>query len=194
MIFRVDAPPVATEEIRAATDEEGRGASCSSRRTDPAACSAPASTHAPRSTPGCHDPPHVGPVAVPLLRSRVGACDRPGALAGRNLVGRFGAADNRARSGSPDAMSTGNQHSTVVPCARRADHPSPPAGELGALHHRGDAEVSGLGRRLEIGHETPPVVDHAHHDAVRGLGDLDPRPSSPPRACATLTTASCAIR
>ena len=183
VIFRVDAPPVATEEIRAATDEEGEeillmADDASARRL----LRPRRRTH--HLDAGVHDPPHAGSVAVPFLRSGVGARDRPGALAGRNLVVRFGRRRQPREIGIARRDVDRQPALDGRPLARRADHPGPSAGELGTLHHRGDAEVSGLRGGLEIGHETPPVVDHAHHDAIRRLARPRSGPTLPPRACA----------
>ena len=144
---------------------------------------------------GVHDPPHVGPVAVPLLRSGDGARDRPGALAGRNLVVRFGRGRQTARDRDRPtrcrrAASTRRSSPRPGALITRAQ----PPGELGALHHRGEAEVSGLRAR---------TGDRARNPARRR--SRAPRCHPRPRATSirtdvasaclrTLTTASCAIR
>ena len=70
MIFRVDAPPVATEEMRAATDEEDE--EISSRTTTRSACSAPR-----RRAP----PPRRGTMRLTLDPSRFHYFDPASGLA-----------------------------------------------------------------------------------------------------------------
>ena len=148
------------------------------------------------STPGSTIRLTLGPVAVPLLRPGDGARDRPGALAAPGPSRSVRARPTTApRSGSPDAMSTGSQHSTVVPSPGALITRTHPPGELRALHHRRRCRGGRApGREPQSGIEPRPSSIDADAHAVAGRPRRRPAATWPPRACRALTIASCAIR
>ena len=169
VIFRVDAPPVATEEIRAATDEDGERDPVDGRRAADGGVLRPGGrAHAYRARRADHAHARIRLASTSSTPTRGSRSTRSSPRRGAK---RRPARDRGRRS----SRSAGSQHSTVVPAPGALDHPDPAAGELGALDHRGQPEVARLGRRPSGRARTRPRRrSRGRSTPSAALTDLDP--------------------